>query len=86
MPSWLADVFLYSLDVSREWRQELDCSSPVLEGIQENLLAPKRLASSGKLSGGMSRGIAILLLQYPISRDTFSGRLAAPQNGADNPH
>ena len=30
----------------------------------------------------ISRDTAILSLRYPISRDTFQGRLALPQNGA----
>ena len=34
------------------------------------------------LSGPISRDTAILSLRYHISRDTFSGRSAAPQNGA----
>ena len=38
-----------------------------------------------KLSGPISRDIAILSLRYPISRDTFSGRLALPQIGAIPP-
>ena len=33
------------------------------------------------LSGPISRDTAILSLRYPISRDTFSGRFALPQNG-----
>ena len=37
------------------------------------------------LSGPISRDIAILSLRCPILRDTFSGRLAAPQNGAISP-
>ena len=37
------------------------------------------------LSGPISRDTAILSLRYPISRDTFSGRLALPQNGAMHP-
>ena len=37
------------------------------------------------LSGPISRDIAILSLRYPISRDTFSGRLALPQNDATPP-
>ena len=37
------------------------------------------------LSGPISRDTAILSLRYPISRDTFSGRLALPQNGAIPP-
>ena len=36
-------------------------------------------------ASGVSRDTAILSLQYPISRDTFSGRLALPQNGAIPP-
>ena len=35
---------------------------------------------SAKLSGPISRDIAILSRRYPISRDTFSGRWAAPEN------
>ena len=43
----------------------------------------KRVAEAAlKLSGPISRDIAILSLRYPISRDTFSGRLALPQNCA----
>ena len=38
-----------------------------------------------RLSGPISRGIAILSVRYPISRDTFQGRLALPQNGAIRP-
>ena len=38
-------------------------------------------AEMSKLSGPISRDIAILSLRYPISRDTFSRRLAFPQNG-----
>ena len=34
------------------------------------------------LSGPVSRDTATLSLRYPISPDTFSGRLALPQNGA----
>ena len=34
------------------------------------------------LSGPISRDTAILSLRYPISRDTFQGRLAVPQTGA----
>ena len=37
------------------------------------------------LSGAISHDNAILSLRYPISRDTFSGRLALPQNGAMPP-
>ena len=37
------------------------------------------------LSGPISRDIAILSLRQPTSHDTFSGRLAAPQNGAIPP-
>ena len=37
------------------------------------------------LSGPISRDTAILSLRYPISRDTFLGRLALPQNGAIPP-
>ena len=39
-------------------------------------------ATSRTLSGPISRNTAILSLRYPISRDTFQGRLALPQNGA----
>ena len=39
-------------------------------------------AGSRRLSGPISHDIAILSLRYPISRDAFSGRLGAPQNGA----
>ena len=35
-----------------------------------------------KLSGPLSRDIAILSLRYPVSLDTFSARLAVPQSGA----
>ena len=38
-----------------------------------------------RLSGPISRDTAILSLRYHISRDTFSGRLALPQNGAIPP-
>ena len=37
------------------------------------------------LSGPISRDIAILSLRYPVLRDTFSGRLALPPNGAIPP-
>ena len=37
------------------------------------------------LSGPMSRDIAILLLRYPISRDTFSWRLPVPQMARSPP-
>ena len=37
------------------------------------------------LSGPISRDTAILSLRYPISRDTFSGNLALPHNGAIPP-
>ena len=37
------------------------------------------------LSGPISRDTAILSLRYPISRDTFSGRLAAPPKWCDTP-
>ena len=37
------------------------------------------------LSGPMSRDTAILSLRYPISRDTFQGRLALPQYHAIPP-
>ena len=37
-------------------------------------------------SGPISRDIAILSLQYPISRDTFSGRSAALPNWCDTLH
>ena len=40
---------------------------------------------SSSLSGPISHDIAILSLRYPISSDTFSGRLVAPQNGAIPP-
>ena len=40
---------------------------------------------SFQLSGPISRDTAILSLRYPISRDTFSGRVALPQNGAIPP-
>ena len=39
----------------------------------------------GQLSGPIPRDTAILSLRYPISRDTFSGRVALPQNGAIPP-
>ena len=39
----------------------------------------------GHLSGPISHNTAILSLRYPISRDTFSGRLVLPQNGAIPP-
>ena len=43
-------------------------------------------SSPGKgLSGPISRDTAILSLRYPMSRDTFSGRLALPRNGAIPP-
>ena len=35
--------------------------------------------STSQLSGPISRDTAILSLRYPISRDTFSGRLALPK-------
>ena len=38
-----------------------------------------------RLSGPISRDIAILSLRYPISRDSFSGRLAVSQNGVIPP-
>ena len=38
-----------------------------------------------RLSGPISRDSAILSLRYPVLRDTFSGRLAAPKNGAIPP-
>ena len=37
------------------------------------------------LSGPIFRDTAILSLRYPISRDTFSGRLGLPKNGAIPP-
>ena len=37
------------------------------------------------LSGPISRDTAILSLRYPISRDTFQGKSALPQNGAIPP-
>ena len=37
------------------------------------------LGKNAKLSGPISRDIAILSLRYPISRDTFEGMLACPQ-------
>ena len=43
------------------------------------------LSASKDLSDPISRDTAILSLRYPISRDTFSGRLALPQNGAIPP-
>ena len=43
------------------------------------------MCSPPSLSGPISRDTAILSLRYPISRDTFSGRLASPQNGAIPP-
>ena len=46
---------------------------------------PRLRAPSRNPSGPISRDIAILSLRYPISRDTFSGRLVAPQNGAIPP-
>ena len=39
-------------------------------------------SSPSELSGLILRDIAILSLRYPISRDTFSGNLALPHNGA----
>ena len=46
---------------------------------------PQQQMFAYSLSGPISRDIAILSLRYPISRDTFSGRLALPQNGAIHP-
>ena len=40
---------------------------------------------SKDLSGPISRDTAILSLRYPISRDTFSRRLAAPPKWCDTP-
>ena len=45
----------------------------------------KECAPNKNLSGPISRDTAILSLRYPISRDTFLGRLALPQNGAIPP-
>ena len=38
------------------------------------------------LSGPIYRDIAILSLRYPVSRDSFFGRQAAPQYSALTPH
>ena len=45
----------------------------------KGLFWSSRLERLQKLSGPISRDIAILSLRYPISRDTFAERLAAPQ-------
>ena len=50
----------------------------VLQAVSENWEALALVAP-------YSRDTAILSLRYPISRDTFSGRLALPQNGAIPP-
>ena len=47
--------------------------------------SPLRGKCPWRLSGPISRDTAILSLRYPISRDTFLGRLALPQNGAIPP-
>ena len=62
----------------RSWGSKTPKQPNYLE-IVENEVA------SDQLSGPISRDIAILSLRYPISRDTFSGRLALPQNGAIPP-
>ena len=41
-----------------------------------------RMEDTDSLSGPMLRDAAMLLLRYPILRDTFIGRLACSQNGA----
>ena len=59
-----------------------------LSGLQTSEECGKQFwieASDSLLSGPISRNAAILSLRYPISRDTFSGRLALPQNGGIPP-
>ena len=58
------------------------------EGAQNALLeydSPRRMPYTSALSGPISRQVAIISLHYPISRDTFSGRLARSQSGAIPP-
>ena len=54
---------------------------------RSSLISKERflVCSAAGLSGPISRDIAILSLRYHILRDTFSGRFAAPQNGAIPP-
>ena len=56
------------------------CSGGICLGIDR----PNALDSLVRhvLSGTISRDVAILSLRYPILRDTFSARSAAPQNCA----
>ena len=55
-------------------------------GRNERALPDEHFVRFGhSLSGPISRDSAILSLRYPISRDTFSGRLALPRNGAIPP-
>ena len=56
--------------------------APILE---KKLVLMRKCMTPLVLSGPISRDIAILSRRYPISRDSFSGRLALPQNGAITP-
>ena len=50
--------------------------------FRKNTIATMFVRMVKVLSGPISRDIAILSLRYPISRDTFSEKSAAPHNGA----
>ena len=56
-----------------------------LESMRGTLRPSHSVPGEKGLSGPISRDIAILSLRYPISRDTFSGKSAFPQNGAIPP-
>ena len=54
----------------------------VLSASRDGMISGQKFGSKLQLSGPISCDIAILSLRYPISRDSFSGRLALPQKGA----
>ena len=48
---------------------------------EKTMATQQKIVNYYALSGPISRDTAILSLRYPTSRDTFSGKLALPQNG-----
>ena len=54
-------------------------------GLESRATKTPNHTSQTQLSIPISRDVAILSLRYPISCDTFPGRLALPQNGAIHP-
>ena len=70
----------------KKWQQNVHEITEKREGNKE--IKEKSAHGSCKLSslsGPISHDIAILSLRYPISRDTFWGKLSPPHNGAIPP-